>query len=86
MSKARTPQRSSPRSIATGAEFAAGKIRYGLMLHEDEIAMDSGTPAPLAEAHFVLPPNALKIYQRKEFARQCLFPSIDAQLISTTEA
>ncbi|MCL6286142.1 sarcosine oxidase subunit alpha family protein [Ruegeria sp. 2012CJ41-6] len=71
------------------AKLAVGKTRYGLMLREDGIAMDDGTAARLAEDHFVVTTttaNAVKVYQHMEFARQCLFPDMDVQLISTTEA
>ncbi|WP_108816737.1 sarcosine oxidase subunit alpha family protein [Loktanella sp. Alg231-35] len=71
------------------AKLAVGKTRYGLMLREDGIAMDDGTAARLAEDHFVVTTttaNALPVYRHMEFVRQCLFPDIDVQLISTTEA
>lgn len=66
-----------------------GKVRYGLMLREDGIAMDDGTAARLAEDHFVVTTttaNAVAVYRHMEFVRQCLFPNMDVQLISTTEA
>ena len=71
------------------AKLAVGKVRYGLMLREDGIAMDDGTAARLEEDHFVVTTttaNAAKVYQHMEFVRQCLFPDMDVQLISTTEA
>ncbi len=71
------------------AKLPVGKTRYGLMLREDGIAMDDGTAGRLAEDHFVVTTttaNAAKVYQHMEFARQCLFPDMDVQLISTTEA
>ena len=71
------------------AKLAVGKTRYGLMLREDGIAMDDGTAARLATDHFVVTTttaNAGKVYQHMEFVRQCLFPDMDVQLISTTEA
>ncbi|MEO9517819.1 MAG: sarcosine oxidase subunit alpha family protein [Paracoccaceae bacterium] len=71
------------------AKLAVGKTRYGLMLREDGIAMDDGTAARLAENHFVVTTttaNALPVYRHMEFVRQCLFPDMDVQLISTTEA
>lgn len=70
-------------------KLAVGKVRYGLMLREDGIAMDDGTAARLAEDHFVVTTttaNALPVYRHMEFVRQCLFPDMDVQLISTTEA
>jgi sarcosine oxidase subunit alpha len=71
------------------AKLAVGKTRYGLMLREDGIAMDDGTAARLAADHFVVTTttaNALPVYRHMEFVRQCLFPDLDVQLISTTEA
>ncbi|WP_146346797.1 sarcosine oxidase subunit alpha family protein [Falsiphaeobacter marinintestinus] len=71
------------------AKLAVGKVRYGLMLREDGIAYDDGTAARLAEDHFVVTTttaNAVPVYRNMEFARQCLWPDLDVQLISTTEA
>lgn len=71
------------------AKLAVGKVRYGLMLREDGVAYDDGTAARLAEDHFVVTTttaNAVLVYRRMEFARQCLWPDLDVQLISTTEA
>jgi heterotetrameric sarcosine oxidase alpha subunit len=71
------------------AKLAVGKVRYGLMLREDGIALDDGTAGRLTEDHFVVTTttaNALPVYRHMEFVRQCLFPDMDVQLISTTEA
>jgi heterotetrameric sarcosine oxidase alpha subunit len=71
------------------AKLAVGKTRYGLMLREDGIALDDGTAGRLAEDHFVVTTttaNAARVYQHMEFVRQCLYPDMDVQLISTTEA
>ncbi|MDG4647293.1 sarcosine oxidase subunit alpha family protein [Roseibacterium sp. SDUM158017] len=71
------------------AKLAVGRVRYGLMLREDGIAMDDGTAARLAEDHFVVTTttaNAGAVYRHMEFARQCLWPGMDVQLISTTDA
>ena len=71
------------------AKLAVGKTRYGLMLREDGIAMDDGTAARLADDHFVVTTttaNAVSVFRHMEFARQCLWPDFDVQLISTTEA
>lgn len=71
------------------AKLPVGKVRYGLMLREDGIAYDDGTAARLAEDHFVVTTttaNAVLVYRNMEFARQCLWPNLDVQLISTTEA
>ncbi len=59
------------------------------MLREDGVAYDDGTAARLAEDHFVVTTttaNAVTVYRNMEFARQCLWPDLDVQLISTTEA
>ena len=66
-----------------------GKVRYGLMLREDGIAYDDGTTARLGENHFVMTTttaNAVLVFRRLEFARQCLWPDLDVHLISTTDA
>ncbi|MDX1781832.1 MAG: sarcosine oxidase subunit alpha family protein [Thalassovita sp.] len=66
-----------------------GKVRYGLMLREDGHAYDDGTCARLGEDHYVVTTttaNAGLVYSRMEFARQCLWPDLDVQLISTTDA
>ena len=71
------------------SKLAVGRTRYGLMLREDGIAMDDGTAARLAEDHFVVTTttaNAGSVYRHMEFARQCLWPGMDVQLISTTDA
>ncbi|UWP96634.1 sarcosine oxidase subunit alpha family protein [Aliiroseovarius crassostreae] len=71
------------------AKLPIGKVRYGLMLREDGVAYDDGTAARLAEDHFVVTTttaNAVLVYRNMEFARQCLWPDLDVQLISTTEA
>jgi len=71
------------------AKLAVGRVRYGLMLREDGIAMDDGTAARLAEDHFVVTTttaNAVSVFRHMEFCRQCLWPGLDVQLISTTEA
>ena len=59
------------------------------MLREDGIAMDDGTAGRLDEDHFVVTTttaNAASVLRHMEFARQCLWPDLDVQLISTTEA
>jgi sarcosine oxidase subunit alpha len=71
------------------AKLPVGKVRYGLMLREDGIVMDDGTAARLAEDHFVVTTTTAKavpVYRHLEFVRQCLYPDMDVQLISTTEA
>ncbi|MGR3742701.1 MAG: glycine cleavage T C-terminal barrel domain-containing protein, partial [Pseudooceanicola nanhaiensis] len=66
-----------------------GRVRYGLMLREDGFPYDDGTCARLAEDHYVVTTttaNAGLVYRNMEFARQCLWPGMDVQLISTTDA
>lgn len=70
------------------AKLPVGKVRYGLMLREDGIAKDDGTTARLGEHHFVMTTttaNAVSVFRHLEFCRQCLWPSMDVHLISTTE-
>lgn len=71
------------------AKLPVGKVRYGLMLREDGIVMDDGTAARMAEDHFVVTTttaHAVGVYRHMEFVRQCLFPDMDVQMISTTDA
>ncbi|MEB8388229.1 sarcosine oxidase subunit alpha family protein [Rhodobacteraceae bacterium KMM 6894] len=71
------------------AKLAVGRVRYGIMLREDGICYDDGTTARMGENHFVMTTttaNAVLVFRRMEFARQCLFPDMDVHLISTTDA
>ncbi len=73
----------------TFSTLAVGKCRYGLMLREDGIVFDDGTTARLGEHEFVMTTttaNAVTVFRHLEFCRQCLWPDLDVQLISTTEA
>ena len=68
--------------------LAVGKVRYGLMLREDGIAMDDGTTARMGEHHYVMTTttaNAVGVFRHLEFCRQCLWPDLDVHLISATE-
>ncbi|MGB3315648.1 MAG: sarcosine oxidase subunit alpha family protein [Albidovulum sp.] len=70
-------------------KLEVGKVRYGLMLREDGIAYDDGTTARMGENHYVMTTttaNAVLVFRRMEFARQCLWPDLDVHLISTTDA
>ena len=70
-------------------KLPVGKVRYGLMLREDGLVMDDGTAARFAEDHFVITTttaNAVGVMRHMEFCRQCLWPDLDVQIISTTEA
>jgi len=66
-----------------------GRVRYGLMLREDGHVYDDGTCARVAEDHYVVTTTTAQagpVYRHMEFARQCLWPELDVQLISTTDA
>ncbi|WP_420566777.1 sarcosine oxidase subunit alpha family protein [Thalassovita sp.] len=66
-----------------------GMVRYGLMLREDGFAKDDGTCARLGQDHYVVTTTTAQagpVYRHMEFARQCLWPELDVQLISTTDA
>ncbi|MBC8267529.1 MAG: sarcosine oxidase subunit alpha family protein [Rhodospirillaceae bacterium] len=70
------------------ATLDVGKVRYGLMLREDGMAMDDGTTARLGKNHFVMTTttaNAGPVFRHMEFCRQCLWPDMDVHLISTTD-
>ncbi len=69
-------------------KLPVGKVRYGLMLREDGIAYDDGTTARLGENHYVMTTttaNAVLVFRRLEFARQCLWPNLDVHMISVTD-
>ena len=73
----------------TFSTLAVGKCRYGLMLREDGMVFDDGTTARLCEHEYVMTTttaNAVTVFRHLEFVRQCLYPDMDVQLISTTEA
>ena len=73
----------------TFSTLAVGKCRYGLMLREDGMVMDDGTTARLGPQEYVMTTttaNAVAVFRHLEFCRQCLWPDLDVQLISTTEA
>ncbi|MBI1173583.1 sarcosine oxidase subunit alpha family protein [bacterium] len=73
----------------TFSTLAVGKCRYGLMLREDGMVFDDGTTARMAPNEYVMTTttaNAVAVFRHLEFCRQCLWPDLDVQLISTTEA
>lgn len=73
----------------TFSTLAVGKCRYGLMLREDGIVFDDGTTARMGPNEYVMTTttaNAVTVFRHLEFCRQCLWPDLDVQLISTTEA
>jgi len=68
--------------------LAVGKARYGVMLREDGFVMDDGTATRLAEDHYFVTTttvNAAKVMQHIDYARQVLWPDLDAQVTSVTE-
>lgn len=71
------------------ASLKVGMVRYGLMLREDGFAYDDGTCARLGEDHYIVTTTTAQagpVYRHMEFCRQCLWPELDVQLISTTDA
>ncbi len=73
----------------TFSTLAVGKCRYGLMLREDGMVFDDGTTARMGEHEYVMTTttaNAVTVFRHLEYCRQCLWPDMDVQLISTTEA
>ncbi len=73
----------------TFSTLAIGKCRYGLMLREDGMVFDDGTTARMGEHEYIMTTttaNAVNVFRHLEFCRQCLWPDLDVQLISTTEA
>ncbi|WP_127596126.1 sarcosine oxidase subunit alpha family protein [Nitratireductor alexandrii] len=73
----------------TLSTLKVGRVRYGLMLREDGFAYDDGTAARFADDHYVVTTttaNAGLVYRNMEFARQCLWPELDVQIVSTTDA
>ena len=58
------------------------------MLREDGFVMDDGTVARLAPAHFLVTTTtaaAGEVMAHLEFCLQCLWPELDAQVVSVTE-
>ncbi len=73
----------------TFSTLPVGRCRYGLMLREDGMVFDDGTTARLGEHEYVMTTttaNAVTVFRHLEYCRQCLWPDMDVQLISTTEA
>ncbi|RIX97767.1 sarcosine oxidase subunit alpha family protein [Aureimonas flava] len=71
------------------AQLPVGRARYGLMLREDGFVLDDGTVARLGPEHFVLSTttaNAARIMKHLNFCAQVLWPELDVQLASVTEA
>jgi heterotetrameric sarcosine oxidase alpha subunit len=73
----------------TFSTLGVGKVRYGLMLREDGMVMDDGTTARMGQNEYVMTTttaNAVAVFRHLEYCRQVLWPDMDVQLISTTEA
>ncbi len=73
----------------TFSTLPIGKCRYGLMLREDGMVFDDGTTARMGEHEFVMTTttaNAVTVFRHLEYCRQVLWPEMDVQIISTTEA
>jgi sarcosine oxidase subunit alpha len=73
----------------TFSTLAVGKCRYGLMLREDGMVFDDGTTARMGQNEYVMTTttaNAVTVFRHLEYCRQCLWPDLDVQIISTTEA
>jgi heterotetrameric sarcosine oxidase alpha subunit len=73
----------------TFSTLAVGKCRYGLMLREDGMVFDDGTTARMGPNEYVMTTttaNAVTVFRHLEYCRQVLWPDMDVQLISTTEA
>jgi methylglutamate dehydrogenase subunit C len=71
----------------TFSNLAVGKVRYGLMLREDGMVFDDGTTARMGTNEYVMTTttaNAVTVFRHLEYCRQCLWPDMDVQLISTT--
>jgi len=66
-----------------------GRARYGLMLREDGIAFDDGTTSRLAADHFLVTTttaNAGPVMEHMEFYLQTVWPDLDVQIASVTDA
>jgi methylglutamate dehydrogenase subunit C len=73
----------------TMSSLPIGMVRYGLMLREDGHVMDDGTCARLSPSHFMVTTTTAQagtVFRHMEFARQCLCPDMDVQLLSMTDA
>lgn len=70
-------------------QLAVGRARYGVMLREDGFVLDDGTTARFGPEHFVVSTttaNAARIMKHLAFASEVLWPDLDVQLASVTEA
>jgi methylglutamate dehydrogenase subunit C len=66
-----------------------GKARYGVMLREDGMVLDDGTTSRLAADRYIVTTttaNAAKVLQHMELCAQWLWPQLDVQLVSVSDA
>lgn len=71
------------------AKLPVGKARYGVMLREDGFILDDGTVARFGEEQFVVSTttaNAGRIMKHLNFCAQVLWPELDVQIASISEA
>ncbi len=71
------------------AKLAVGKARYGVMLREDGFILDDGTVARFGEEQFVVSTttaNAGRIMKHLNYCAQVLWPELDVQIASISEA
>lgn len=70
------------------ANLGVNKVRYGLMLRTDGIALDDGTVARLSDDHYLLTTttaNAAKIQSEFEYLLQVAWPELKCHAVSVTE-
>ncbi|MCC6984669.1 MAG: sarcosine oxidase subunit alpha family protein [Bauldia sp.] len=75
--------------VNTFSTLPAGKARYGVMLREDGIVFDDGVTARLGEDRYLVSTttaNAVRVMQHLEYCHQVLWPGLDVQMTSVTEA
>jgi sarcosine oxidase subunit alpha len=66
-----------------------GRARYGLMLREDGFVLDDGTVSRLQPDRYIVTTttaNAAKVLQHMELCHQWLWPHLDVQMSSVTDA
>ncbi|MGQ3674592.1 sarcosine oxidase subunit alpha family protein [Xanthobacter sp. TB0139] len=71
------------------AKLPVGKARYGVMLREDGFILDDGTVARFGEEQFVVSTttaNAGRIMKHLNYCAQVLWPELDVQIASISEA
>lgn len=72
----------------TMSTLAPGRIRYGVMLREDGMAMDDGTCACLGPGHYLVTTTtaaAGQVMRHLDFVAQAHLPQADVHLASVTE-